>query len=171
MQQTHFVQLYLFAIRLSLWPLSARGSKPSAGKTERSGTRGFGGGSPQLPNRAAEVSEVRKIDTSRNAFEDLRACICFQHSGYTARSATLRPALHSTRRCAARSNAQGPALYCIANIAHRSVLAAVSPSQEKPSAAASWGTAQRSTKHCQWSNGSKRFRRCARLHLLSAQRI
>jgi hypothetical protein len=43
--------------------------------------------------------------------------------------------------------------------------------QEKPSAAASGGTAQRSTKHCQCSNDSKRFTRCARLHLLSAQRI
>ena len=46
-----------------------------------------------------------------------------------------------------------------------------SPSQEKPSAAASGGTAQRSTKHCQCSNDSKRFTGCARLHLLSAQRI
>jgi len=35
------------------------------------------------------------------------------------------------------------------------VLAAVSPPQEKPSAAASGGTAQRSTKHYQCSNYSK----------------
>ena len=46
-----------------------------------------------------------------------------------------------------------------------------SPSQEKPSAAASGGTAQRSTKQCQSSNDSKRLTRCARLRLLSAQRI
>jgi hypothetical protein len=32
------------------------------------------------------------------------------------------------------------------------------------------GNAQRSTKHCQCSNDLKRFTRCARLHLLSAQR-
>ena len=43
--------------------------------------------------------------------------------------------------------------------------------QEKPSAAASGGTAHRSTKHCLCSNDSKRFTRCAHLHLLSAQRI
>ena len=46
-----------------------------------------------------------------------------------------------------------------------------SPSQEKPSAVASRGTAQRSTKHYQCSNDSNRFTRCARLHLLSAKRI
>ena len=46
-----------------------------------------------------------------------------------------------------------------------------SPSQEKPSAAASGGTAQRSTEHYQCSSDSKRFTRFARLHLLSAQRI
>ena len=64
------------------------------------------------------------------------------------------PCDHTARRC--------PALHCIANIVQRSVLAAVSPSQVKPSAAASGGTAQRSTEHCQCSNDSKRFRRCAR---------
>ena len=42
--------------------------------------------------------------------------------------ATQRPVLHSTRRCTARSIKQCPALHCIANIAQRSVLAAVSPS-------------------------------------------
>jgi len=46
-----------------------------------------------------------------------------------------------------------------------------SPSQEKSSAAASGGTAQRTTKHCQCSSDSNRFTRCACLHLLSAQRI
>ena len=82
--------------------------------------------------------------------------------------------LHSAQRCTAQHCtapsvvAQCPALHCIANIAQRSVLAAVSPSQEKPSAAASGGTAQ---EHCQCSNDSKRFRRCTRLHVLSAFRI
>ena len=90
---------------------------------------------------------------------------------YTARSATLRPALHSAQRYTARSIAQCPALHCTANITKRSVLEAGSPSQEKPSAAASGGTAQRSTKHCQCSNDTKCFPRCARLHLLSVQRI
>jgi len=94
-----------------------------------------------------------------------------------------RAALHSAQRCTARSIAQCPALHCIANIvqypalhciantAQRSVLAAVSPSQEKPSAAASGRTAQRSTKHCHCSSDSKRLRVFARLRLLSAQRI
>jgi len=45
------------------------------------------------------------------------------------------------------------------------------PPQEKPSAEASGGTAQRSTKHCQCSTDLIRFRRCARQHLLSAQCI
>ena len=83
----------------------ARGSKPSAGE-ERSGKRGFGSDSPRLPNRAAEVSEVHKIDTPRNAFEDLRTCICIQRSAYTARSATQRAVLHSAQRCTVRSAAQ-----------------------------------------------------------------
>ena len=84
----------------------------------------------------------------------MSACICFQRSEYTARSATQRAALHSTQRYTAPPPTTEP-----------------SPSQEKPSAAASGGTAQRSTKHCQCSSDSKRFPRCARLHFLSAQRI
>ena len=43
----------------------------------------------------------------------------------------------------ARSIAQCPVLHCIVNIVQRSVLAAVSPSQVKPSAAASGGTTRK----------------------------
>jgi len=64
---------------------------------------------------------------------------------YTAPRATLRPGLHCAQRYTARSIAQCPALHCTANIVQRSELAAVGPSREKPSAAASGGTAQRST--------------------------
>ena len=76
-----------------------------------------------------------------------------------ARRVAQENALHVPCDHTARSIAQCPAIQCIANI---SVLAAVSPSQVKPSAAASGGTVQRSTEHCQCSNDSKRFRRCAR---------
>ena len=75
-----------------------------------------------------------------------------------ARRVAQENALHVPCDHTARSIAQcRPVLYCIANIVQRSVLAAVSPSQVKPSAAASGGTAQRSTEHCQCSNDSKRF--------------
>ena len=79
-----------------------------------------------------------------------------------ARRVAQENALHVPCDHTARSIAQCPVLHCIANIVQRSVLAAVSPSQVKPSAAASGGTAQRSTEHCQCSNDTKRFRRCAR---------
>ena len=68
---------------------------------------------------------------------------CAQHC--TARSATQRPALHSVQRYTAPSATQRPALH----------------SAQRYTAAA--------LRQC--SNDSKRFRKCARLHLLSAQRI
>ena len=71
---------------------------PSSSSAEKGGFKG----SP--PDYRAEVSEVHKIDTPRNAFEGVRACICFQHSAYTARSATQ----HGARKrgyCAAFNEA------------------------------------------------------------------
>ena len=64
-----------------------------------------------------------------------------------ARRVAQENALHVPCDHTARSIAQCPALHCIANIVQRFVLAAVSPSQVKPSAAASGGTAQRPTEH------------------------
>ena len=119
-------------------PLGARGSKPSAGKAERSGKRGLGGGSPRLPNHALRkrsraqrqagvLRSVQRSTTSaaatRSASQGVRACICFQRSAYTARSATQRAALHSAQRytvrtlhsaqrCTAPSATQRPALHC-----------------------------------------------------------
>jgi len=156
--------------------------------TLRSGKRGFGGSSPRLPRggersaqklthtakhcrvpgsrqhalrrrsraqrQAGVLRSVQRstagVATTRNASRGVRASICFQQSVNTARSATLQEALHCAQRCTARS------------IVKRPVLTAVSPPQKKPSAAVSGGTAQRSTKHCQCSSDTKRFRRCAR---------
>ena len=78
-------------------PLGARGSKPTAGVGRAQREAEVRGRQPRLPSRAAEVSEVHKIDTPRYAPEGVRACICFQHSAYTARSGTLHPALHSAQ--------------------------------------------------------------------------
>jgi len=60
-----------------------------------------------------------------------------------ARRVALENALHVPCDHTARSITQCPALHYIANIVQRSVLAAVSPSQVKPSAAASGGTTRK----------------------------
>jgi hypothetical protein len=49
--------------------------------------------------------------TTRNASQGARACICFQRSAYTARSATQRAALHSAQCYTARSAALRWALH------------------------------------------------------------
>ena len=49
--------------------------------------------------------------TTRNASQGVRTCICFQHSAYTARTATQCAALHSAQCCTARSAAQRRALH------------------------------------------------------------
>ena len=101
-------------------------ASPPQKKAERSGKRGFGGGSPRLPNQALRrrsraqrhAGVLRSVQrstasaaTTRSASQDLRACICFQRSAYTARSATQRAALHSAQRCTACSAAQRAALH------------------------------------------------------------
>ena len=131
MQQTHFAKIVPLRYQAQLMaPLGARDRKPSAeeGRAQReAGVR------PRLPNRAAEVSEVQKMETPRNAFGDVRACICFQHSAYTARSATQHAALHCTQRYATPSVSQRaafvqfPALHCTAHIVQRSVLRGSKP--------------------------------------------
>ena len=46
-QQTHFAQLYLFAFRLSLWPLLVlAAASPAQEKAERSGSGGSGAAAP-----------------------------------------------------------------------------------------------------------------------------
>ena len=94
--------------------------------------------------------------------------------------------MHSAQRCIARTIAQRPALHCAqrftASVAQCVTLYTPPPPlRRKPSAAEvrRRSRAQRQAgvlrsvqrKHCQCSNDSKRFTRCTRLHLLSAQRI
>ena len=101
-------------------------ASPPQEKAERSGKRGFGGGSPQQPNQALrrksraqwQAGVLRSVQrstasavTTRNASQGVRACICFQRSAYTARTATLCAALHSAQRYTVRSDAQRPALH------------------------------------------------------------
>ena len=142
-------------------------------EAERSGKREYCAAFNEVLPMQQRLETLQKVCALASAFSIAHIQRAALHSAqrYTAPSATLRPALHSAQRFTARSTVQCPALHCIASTVLRSVLAAVSLSQEKPSAAASGGTAQRSTKHCQCSNDSKRPRRCTRLHLLSAQRI
>ena len=92
--------------------------------------------------------------------------------------------MHSAQRCITRTIAQRPALHCAqrftASVA-QCVTLYTPPLRRKPSAAEvrRRSRAQRQAgvlrsvqrKHCQCSNDSKRFTRCTRLHLLSAQRI
>ena len=49
--------------------------------------------------------------TTRNASQGVRACICFQHSAYTARTATQCAALHSAQCYTARSATQRAVLH------------------------------------------------------------
>ena len=127
-------------------PLFGDNKKPSAA--------GSGGSGAAAPDYCAEVSEVHK-----QLIGSVKNCHC---------PCSRQQALRRRRPSAAGSGGSGAAApYTLPNQATTEP----SPSQEKPSAAASGGTAQRSTKHCQCSNDSKRFTRFARLHLLSAQRI
>ena len=99
---------------------------PPQETAERSGKRGLGGGSPRLPNQAShrrsraqrQAGVLRSVQrstagagTTRNAYEGLRACICFQRSTYITRTATQRAALHSAQRCTARSAQQRSVLH------------------------------------------------------------
>ena len=106
----------------------ARGSKPFAeSRAQR-----------QAGVRRSVQRSTASAATTRNASESLRAGICFQHSAYTARSATLRPALHIaqhyTARCAthftalhyahrytAPSATLRPALHCAQRCTARSI--------------------------------------------------
>ena len=98
-------------------------------------------------------------DAQRAALHSAQHFTASSIAQWPARRVAQENALHVPCDHTPRSIAQCPALHCIANIVQRSVLATVSPSQENPSAAASGGTALRSTEHCQCSNDSKRFRR------------
>jgi hypothetical protein len=59
--------------------------------------------------------------TTRNASQGVRACICFQHSAYTARTATQCAALHSAQCYTARRATQRPALHCAQRFTAQSV--------------------------------------------------
>jgi hypothetical protein len=84
---------------------------------------------PSVPQRAALYSVQR--DESRKKMPYM----CHATIQRAQENALHVPCDHTARRC--------PALHCIANIVQRSVLAAVSPSQVKPSAAASGGTTRK----------------------------
>ena len=73
-----------------------------AGEAERSGKRGD----------CAAFNEALPLQQRLKALQKVRACICFQHSAYTARTATQCAALHSAQRCTLPSAAQCPALHC-----------------------------------------------------------
>ena len=116
-------------------PLLAAASPPQ--EAERSGKRGFGGGSPRLSSQALrrrsraqrEAGVLRSVQrstasaaTTRNASQGVHACICFQRSAYIVRSAAQRAVLHSAPRYTARRATQRaapqpsaslrPALHC-----------------------------------------------------------
>ena len=81
----------------------SRAQRKFAGEAERSGKRGY---------CAAFNESTASAATTRNASQGVRACICFQRSAYTARTATQRIALHSAQCCTARRATQRPALHC-----------------------------------------------------------
>ena len=118
---------------LNIDTVFARGRKPSAGEGRAQREAGVRGRQPPtLPNQAttepspsqekpsaAASGVMRSVQrstasaaTTRIASGGVRACICFQRSAYTARSATQRAALHSAQRCTAPSATQRPALHC-----------------------------------------------------------
>ena len=102
-------------------------ASPLQEKTKRSGKREFGGGSPRQPNQALrrrsraqwQAGVLRSVQRStasaatiRNASQGVCACICFQRSAHTARTAVQCEALHSAQRCTSPSAVQCPALHC-----------------------------------------------------------
>ena len=95
-------------------PLSggSRAQRKFAGEAERSGKRGY---------CEAFNESTASAATTRNASQGVRACICFQRSAYTARTATQRTALHSAQCCTARRATQRPALHCAKRCTAQSV--------------------------------------------------
>ena len=106
--------------------LGARGSKPSAGASRAQREAGVRGRQPpttepsssgEKPSAAVSGGTARvqrstaSAATTRSASQGLRACICFQRSAYTARSATQRAALHSAQRYTVRSATQCAAMH------------------------------------------------------------
>ena len=98
-------------------------ASPPQKKAERSGKQGS---RPRQPNQALrrrsraqrQAGVLRSVQrsttsaaTTRNAFRGMRACICFQHSAFTARGATQRAALHSAQHYTAHSTTQRAALH------------------------------------------------------------
>jgi hypothetical protein len=74
--------------------------------------------------------------TTRNASQGVRACICFQHSAYTARTATQCAALHSAQCYTARRATQRPALHCAQRFTAQSVAQCAALYTLPPSSAA-----------------------------------